>query len=835
MTETPQNSSNESNNKDSLPLFGRANKDSELSNSSSSTQAPNNQKEPEKPKRRIWKGLFWISFVSSFILLPAAAALFYFFTIYPTLPDAKELKEVTYQVPLKIVTQDNKLITEIGTKRRIPLEYPEIPERMTQAIISAEDENFFAHSGVDYKGIARAVYQLVTTGEKKSGGSTITMQVARNFFLTREKSYLRKLNEIILAYKIENELSKEEILALYLNKIFLGYRSYGVAAAAKTYYGRPISELTLDEYAMIAGLPKAPSAYNPIINPERAKLRRDYVLRRMHELNYINDDQLAQALSVEVHAEKHGPIIEVEADYIAEMARSFALENFGEEALQNGLTIVTTLQSHLQKQANIALRHGLQEYERRHGYRGPIQTLEADQLNDQEALLKTLKSIRNFGDLKVAVVTGFEKNQTFVFSQDGESQQIDFKTMEWAAPFISVNRKGKSPKTPQDVLKIGDVIYIQFLNEQWQLAQDPKTESALVSLDSANGQIQALVGGFDYFRSKFNRAIQGKRQVGSNIKPFLYSAALENGMTAATTVNDAPVTFYDRNLEEHWRPENYSGKFYGPTRLRKALALSRNLVSIRLLQQLGVQTGIDYFQRFGFPTEELNRSKNLSLSLGSVQFSPLEVARAYATFSNGGYLIDPHFIAEVRDFEGTVIYRSEPKTVCQTGYCPEDDPQYAPRVIEARNAYIMKSIMKDVVTYGSGRKARALKREDIAGKTGTTNDQKDAWFSGFNPYITTTVWVGFDEPSTLGRYEVGGRAALPIWMEYMQLALQPYPNEEPAMPEGIVTIPVNKETGQAVPADSANALYEIFREENAPEVPKISQQQLENIVDDLFD
>jgi len=842
MTETPQTPSNGSTTKDSLPLFGRANKDAELSSTGqtqySDTADSNHPKKPnrhEKTKRRIWKVLFWLSFASSFIMIPVAAILFYFLTIYPTLPDPKELKEVTYQVPLKIVTQDNKLITEIGTKRRIPLEYPEIPERMTQAIISAEDENFFAHSGVDYKGLARAVYQLVTTGEKKSGGSTITMQVARNFFLTREKSYLRKLNEIILAYKIENELSKGEILALYLNKIFLGYRSYGVAAAANTYYGRPIRELSLDEYAMIAGLPKAPSAYNPIINPERAKLRRDYVLRRMHELNFINDEELAQALAVEVHAEKHGPIIEVEADYIAEMARSFALENFGEEALQNGLTIVTTLQSDLQQQANRALRHGLQEYERRHGYRGPIQTLDADQLNDQETLLKTLKSIRNFGDLKVAVVTGFEKNQTIVFSQEGETQRLDFKTMEWAAPYISVNRKGKSPKTPQDVLKIGDVIYIQMLNNQWQLAQDPKTESALVSLNSANGQIQALVGGFDYFRSKFNRAIQGKRQVGSNIKPFLYSAALENGMTAATTVNDAPVTFYDRNLEEHWRPENYSGKFYGPTRLRKALALSRNLVSIRLLQQLGVQTGIDYFQRFGFPTEELNRSKNLSLSLGSVQFSPLEVARAYAAFSNGGHLIDPYFIEEVRDFEGTTIYRSEPRTVCQTGYCPENDPQYAPRIIEARNAYIMKSIMKDVVTYGSGRKARALKREDIAGKTGTTNDQKDAWFSGFNPYITTTVWVGFDEPSTLGRYEVGGRAALPIWMEYMELALQAYPNEEPSMPEGIVTVPVNKETGQAVSADSADALYEIFREENAPEVPKISQQQLETIVEDLFD
>lgn len=818
-------------NTEQLPLFGSADPDG----IQSETQANLANRATAKPKRKLWKLLFWSSTLGSLFMIPTAAALFYYFTVYPTLPDAAELREVTYQVPLKIVTQDNKLITEIGTKRRIPLEYPEIPQRMTQAIISAEDESFFAHSGVDYKGIARAVYQLVTTGEKRSGGSTITMQVARNFFLSREKTYLRKINEIVLAYKIENELSKEEILALYLNKIFLGYRSYGVAAAAKTYYGKELSELAINEYAMIAGLPKAPSAYNPIINPERAKLRRDYVLRRMHELNYISQAELDEALAVEVHAELHGPIIEVEADYVAEMARAFALEKFGEEALQNGLTIVTTLESQLQQRANQALRHGLQEYERRHGYRGVISKLTPEEMTDKTQLEKALKNIRNYGDLKVAVVKGFDKNTTELFSQEGESLQMDFKSMEWASPYIDVNRVGKKPTKPQDVLQIGDVIYIQYLDDQWQLAQDPKTESALISIDSHNGQIKALVGGFDYFRSKFNRVLQGQRQVGSNIKPFLYSAALENGMTAATTINDAPVTFYDRNLEEHWRPENYSGKFYGPTRLRKALALSRNLVSIRLLQELGVQTGIDYMQRFGFPLEELNRSKNLSLSLGSVQFSPLEVVRAYATFSNGGFLIDPFIIDEVRDFNGSVIYKAEPKTVCQNEYCADDNPLNAPRIIEARNAYIMQSIMKDVVTYGSGKKARALEREDIAGKTGTTNDQKDAWFSGFNPNITTTVWVGFDEPSTLGRYEVGGKAALPIWMEYMALALQPYPNQEPEMPEGLVTVPINPETGQAVPANTPDALFEIFKEENAPEVPKVSQKQLESIVNDLFD
>ena len=819
-----------------LPLFGQADPGRKTPSKPASKKRSPKKSAPKKPqakKRSKVKLFVWLSVLMSMIMLPVAAVLFYAMTIYPTLPDTSELKEITYQVPLKIVTEDDKLITEIGTKRRIPLEYPQIPELMTRAIISSEDENFFSHNGVDFKGLARAVYHLVTTGEKRSGGSTITMQVARNFFLSREKTYLRKLNEIVLAYKIENDLSKEEILALYLNKIFLGYRSYGVAAAAITYYGRPLDQLTLDEYAMIAGLPKAPSAYNPIANPSRAKLRRNYVLRRMLELNYISQDDFEKAVAVEVHAEKHGPIIQVEADYVAEMARGFALDQFGQEALNNGLTIVTTLRSDLQNQANIALRHGLQTYERRHGYRGPIKTLDKTTLEDSEALEEQLREVRNYGDLKVGVVTGFNKQQTQVFSQDGEKLHIDFKTMDWAAPYIDVNRKGKAPKKPQDVLKVGDVIYIQYLNKQWQLAQDPQVESALVSLDSQTGAVQALVGGFDYFRSKFNRAVQGKRQIGSNIKPFLYSAALENGMTAATTINDAPVTFYDKNLEDHWRPENYSGKFYGPTRLRKALALSRNLVSIRLMQKIGIPTAIDYFQQFGFPSGELNRSKNLSLSLGSVQFSPLEMARAYAVFSNGGYLIDPYIIKEVRDFEGKVLYRANPRTVCQTGNCPADIS--SPRVVEERNIFIMDSILKDVVTYGSGKRAKSMQRADIAGKTGTTNDQKDAWFSGFNPYITTSVWVGFDEPSTLGRYEVGGKAALPIWMEYMQLALKPYPNEERVMPEGIESVPVDKETGLAVPANTPNTLFEYFRVENAPEVPKVSQQQLNNIVDELFD
>ena len=812
----------------------QVNNDEAVKDSPSQTSEPNNSPKPRKRKRRFLLWFFAINFIS-FSILVAAAATYYYLTIYPTLPDTAELKEVSYQVPLRIVTQDDKLISEIGTKKRLPLDYSEIPERMTQAIISSEDERFFEHGGVDYKGLARAVFELVTTGQKKSGGSTITMQVARNFYLSKEKTYLRKFNEIILSYKIENDLSKEEILALYLNKIFLGYRSYGVAAAAQTYYGRPISELTLDEYAMIAGLPKAPSAYNPIANPSRAKLRRNYVLRRMNDLNFITEEEMLAAQAVEVHADRYAAIIDIEADYVAEMARAFALEKFGEEALQNGLTIVTTVDSKLQAQASQAVRHGLQRYERRHGYRVEITNLKLDNFEDEKDLLTQLKETSNFGDLTVGIVTEFIKQDTQVLMETGEKISIPFTTMTWAAPYISVNHKGKDPQKPQDVLKVGDVIYLQWFEEQWQLAQDPKTESALVSIDSNDGRIMALIGGYDFFRSKFNRATQGRRQVGSNIKPFLYSAALDNGMTAATTINDAPVVFHDKNLEDVWRPENYSGRFYGPTRLRNALAFSRNLVSVRLLKQLGIDTASDYIQRFGLPAEEINKHRDLSLSLGSVQFTPWEVARAYATFSNTGYLVEPYLISEVRAFDGEILYKAEPKIACNHNQCVPGDERNAPRVIEERNAYIMNTIMQDVIRIGSARKAKELNRQDIAGKTGTTNDQKDAWFSGFNSNMATTVWVGFDSPTTLGRSEVGGRASLPIWMEYMELALQSYPDTPFTQPDGLVNIPIDLETGQAVPINTPGAFSEIFREENAPEIPSVSQKQIEAITEDLFE
>ena len=789
--------------------------------------------EPVKPKRRIIKRLFWLFFWLGLILTLALATAYYI-KIYPTLPDAAELEDVTYQVPLKVVTQDGKLISEIGTKKRIPLEYFEIPRTMTNAIISAEDENFFEHGGVDYKGIARAVYELITTGSKQSGGSTITMQVARNFFLSKERSYLRKFNEIVLSYKIEHQISKQQILSLYLNKIFLGYRSYGVAAAAQTYYDKDLTDLSLDEFAMIAGLPKAPSRYNPIYNPTRAKTRRNYVLRRMHENGYISLPEMQAAQAVPVHAKRSSANIDIEAGYVAEMARQFALDRFGKEALKNGLTITTTIDSQLQAVANSAIRDGLQDYERRHGYRGIIRHLAPTLLTDTEQLLDELDQTKKFGSLEVGVVTQVSAESAQVMMPTEQIITLPLTDLEWAAPYIDTNKTGDKPSAVTQILEAGDVVYLQYWENRWQLAQNPLTEAGLISISPKDGRIFALVGGFDYFKSKFNRVTQAHRQVGSNIKPFLYSSALEKGFTAASIINDAPVVFHDTALEESWRPENYSGRFYGPTRLRNALAHSRNLVSIRLLRQIGIGYAIDYLSRFGFPEDRLRAHRDLSLALGSVQLTPWQVVKGYATFANGGYGIEPYLIDSVTDFNGDILYKAQPLNACKTP-CFEGIPNNAPSVITPQNGYIMTSLMQDVINRGSGRKAKVLGRNDIAGKTGTTNDQKDAWFSGFNPNITTTVWVGFDQPKSLGRYEVGGRAALPIWIDYMREALKPYPNAPFAIPEGLVNIPIDPATGQAVLADEPNAFFEVFREANAPVIRDLSEKRIEEMTQELFE
>lgn len=797
----------------------------------SDNQDSSGQNAPKTKKRSIWKVLFLTAFILG--LIPVLALTAYVIKVYPSLPDASTLKNISYQVPLRIETKDGKLITEIGEKRRLPLEYHQIPERMTQAIISAEDENFYEHGGVDFKGIARAVFELITTGSKQSGGSTITMQVARNFFLSSERSYTRKLNEIILSYKIEHELSKQEIMALYLNKIFLGHRSYGVAAAAKTYYGKELVDLELHEFATIAGLPKAPSAYNPVVNPPRAKQRRNYVLRRMQELGFITQNEMILAQSAPIEVTLTGVRIEVEANYVAEMARRWALEQFGEDALNMGLTIITTIDSQHQEYANQAVRDGLQDYERRHGFRGPLISLVPTVMTNREQILEAIGQFAAPGDLAVGAVTDVTEDQAWLMIRDGSEVKIRFETMQWAARFLDVNHTGPAPESAEDILKKGDVVYIHQQNGEWTLAQNPNVETGMVSLSPRDGAIYSLVGGFDYFKSTFNRATQAKRQLGSAFKPFLYSAALERGYTAASVINDAPVVFHDDALEDIWRPENFSGRFYGPTRIRQAIAYSRNLVPIRLLQDIGIHPTIHHASLFGLPLDELNKQRNLSLALGSAQFTPLEAARAFAVFANGGYLIEPYFVKEVRDFNGKALYKAEPKKSCQL-HCFENDPSLAPQVITPQNAYIMTSMLQDVIQYGTGRSARVLDRMDIAGKSGTTNQQFDGWFIGYNPDVVSSVWVGFDNPSSLGRRETSGRAALPIWINYMREALKEFPDAPFLQPEGLVHIPIDPNTGTPVPADTPKAIFELFYEKNAPEIPDVTPTNLRDLTRELF-
>ncbi len=760
-------------------------------------------------------------------LIAAGAGYAY---LAPRLPSIERLKDVRLQVPLRIYSRDRKLVAEFGEKRRDPLRLDQVPETLIKAVLAAEDERFYEHPGVDWQGLTRAVLYLLRTGRKGPGGSTITMQVARNFFLGREKTYLRKLNEILLALKIERELDKDEILELYFNKIFLGNRAYGVGAAAKVYYGRPLGELSLAQLAMIAGLPKAPSRFNPIANPRRALERRDYVLGRMRELGLIDEPTYAAASAAPVTARLHELAVEVEAPYVAEMVRAEMEARYGEAAFTAGYKVYTTIDSRRQRAANAALREALIAYDERHGYRGPELTVELPA--SAEARPALLADVPVIGGLPPALVLAVEERSATVYVKGFGEAEIPWKGIVWARRYHSENRRGPSPKKAAEVLAPGDVVRVRLTEEGWRLSEIPEVEGALVSLDPDDGAIVALAGGFDFRRSKFNRAVQAQRQPGSNFKPFLYSAALENGFTAASLINDAPVVFDDPSLEAAWRPENYSGKFFGPTRLRVALYKSRNLVSIRLLRAIGIERAVEYIQRFGLDPERLPR--NLSLALGSGTFTPLEIATGYAVFANGGYKVEPYLIERIEEWDGRSAYQARPARVCEA--CrkaravpaaddpggrepPDGDPQavrLAPRVIPAENAWIMGSILRDVIRRGTGRKARALGRKDLAGKTGTTNDQKDAWFSGFNRRLVTTTWVGFDRLAPLGRYETGARAALPMWMAYMRSALEGVPEEIMAEPEGIVRARIDPRTGKLASASDPEAVFEIFRVGRAP-------------------
>jgi penicillin-binding protein 1A len=765
---------------------------------------------------------FFLFLLFTGIIASAVLAVFLYVKIEPQLPSTEVLRDVQLQEPLRIYSRDRRLLAEFGDKRRSPVNIEDVSPALIDAFLAAEDDHFYEHSGVDIPGLMSAAFELVRTGKKRRGASTITMQVARNFFLSTEKTYWRKLTEILLALRIEGSLSKDEILELYLNKIYLGHHAYGVEAASQVYYGKSINELTLAQMATIAALPKAPSRINPINDPVATVERRNYILGRMQQLGYIEQDAWEQAVAEPDEAALHKVKSEVSAAYVTEMVRLELVRGYGTSVYTSGFEVITTLDVTRQTAANTAVRKGLLDYSRRHGYRGAEAHFNLEE-HDPGELSALLKDFPVYGGLQSGLVTGVDKQSAAVLLADQSTITIPWEGMSWARPFISVNRMGKSPKQAADILAAGDVIRIKQQDDgNWMLEQLPGVEGALVSLRPTDGALLALVGGFDFRLSKFNRATQAKRQPGSSFKPVIYSAALEKGFTPASMINDAPVVFDDPKLESTWRPENYSGEFFGPTRLREALYRSRNLVSIRILRAIGAGYAADYAERFGFNSEEL--PKDLTLALGSATVTPMQMAKAYAVLANGGYLVEPYFIHRIYDAAGEVVFTADPAIACP--HCPEaldaintpnaEQLNLAQQKLTPQNVWLMTSMMRDVIQHGTGRKARVLGRTDLAGKTGTTNDQKDAWFSGFNHALVTTAWVGFDKLEPLGRGETGGRAALPVWIDYMAVALQGVQEQKQEPPEGLVTVRIDPATGLLAGSGQTDAIFETFREENVP-------------------
>jgi penicillin-binding protein 1A len=700
--------------------------------------------------------LIWLAILFIIVIVGVfAASYLVYYRLASELPDVTTLHNVRYEVPLSIYSKDKQLIAQFGGNKRIPVKIEDVPKQLINAFLAAEDDSFFEHPGVDYKGLIRAALQLAITGKKKQGGSTITMQVTRNFLLSSEKTYTRKLKEIILALKIEQEYTKDKILELYLNQIYMGHSAYGVVAAAQTYYGKSLKDLTLAEQAMIAGLPKAPSSYNPVTDKERALERRNYVLQRMLELSYITQDDYDTAVKQDSTAKLQYHSSDFSAPFIAEMVRQYLHDKYGDEVYTLGLKIYTTIDSHLQKAAEKALRNALHTYDERHGYR--IAKLESA----DNKLPPKIDPI--IGDTLAATVINVDK------SGDAKAKLYNDKTID-----ISSDKIKWGGNKAKNYLKPGVSIRVRLLkNGVWGLSQAPEVEGAMVSMNPANGAILSLVGGFEFNQNKFNRAVQAKRQPGSGFKPIIYTTALEEGYTAASMINDAPIAIFDPSLGRIWKPENSTKKFYGPTTLRKGLTYSRNMVAIQLLKEMGIQKGIATGERFGFTKDQL--PPGLSLALGSGYASPLQMARMYSVFANGGFLVDPYFIDRIESHEGKVIFQADPKIACASCNKPEEK-NVAPRIISPGINFIMNSLMRDVIKLGTATDAKVLGRSDLAGKTGTTNDQRDAWFNGFVPNKhVASAWVGFDNFKPLGHYETGGVAALPMWIEYMRTALKNTP------------------------------------------------------------
>ncbi|SFU82943.1 peptidoglycan glycosyltransferase/peptidoglycan DD-transpeptidase MrcA [Xenorhabdus koppenhoeferi] len=807
------------------------------------------------------------------ILLGTASIFGLYKYIEPQLPDVATLKDVRLQTPMQVFSADGELIAQYGEKRRLPLTLSEMPPLMMKAFIATEDSRFYEHHGVDPIGIIRAASVIMMSGQATQGASTITQQLARNFFLSPEKTLIRKAKEAFLAIKIEQLLTKDEILELYLNKIYLGQRAYGVGAAAQVYFGKTVNELTLSEMAMIAGLPKAPSTFNPLYSYDRAVNRRNVVLGRMLEEGYITQHQYNEAREEKLVARYHGPQIVFSAPYLTEMARQEMINRYSENAYTDGYKVYTTITHKAQLAAVNAVRTNVIDYDIRHGYRGAQEVLwKASQPAwDQAQIINKLKTLPKYGPLVPAVVTKSGTNQAEVMLADGSKVELTMAGVRWARPFKTDGLQGAAPRSVIEVIHAGEQIWVRKVNDIWWLAQLPQVNAALVSINPMDGAVEALVGGFDFELSKFNRVTQSLRQVGSNIKPFLYTAAMDKGLTLASLLNDAPISRWDSGAGTDWRPKNSPPTYNGPIRLRQGLGQSKNVVMVRAMRAMGVDYAADYLKRFGLPGENIVRTE--SLALGSPSFTPMQLVRGYAVMANGGYLVDPYFITRIEDNEGKVLFEARPKLACpqcenipviygetarsielsedsiedvahsdepQDSALPPqpdlervstntnvDDQQYAPHVISTPLAFLIHDALNTNVFgepgwMGTGwRAARDLKRRDIGGKTGTTNSSKDAWFSGYGPDRVATVWIGFDEHSrSLGRTPVlkgegGAKTAQPIWDDFMKVVLGGVPEKIMEQPVGIVSVTIDRATGKLSNGGS-NTREEYFIEGTQP-------------------
>lgn len=790
----------------------------------------------------------------------------------PSLPSSEGMRNTPLQVPLRVYTRSGALIMQIGEQRRVPVSYAEIPPLVREAFLAAEDDRFFEHGGVDYFSMLRSLWVDVRGGEFTQGGSTITMQTARNMFLNKDKHIQRKLQEVFVTLRMERDFSKQQILETYLNVIFFGQRAYGVAAAAEVYFGKPLNELSVAEAATLAGLPQAPSSDNPVTSPQRATERRRYVLHRMQALHYIDAETARRAGQEEIHAREFAPHYDVEAPYVAEMARQKVIERFGEAAINQGYRAITTIDGRLQVAANRALRLGLIEYDRRHGYRGALRNVTLGTSVEPRQLEALLAGLPAVGNLQSAVVVSVAPTAARVYVRGGGFAQIDAEGVSWA--------RGKSGAKVDAILRRGDLIYVLGTPPgALQLGQIPEAQGALVALDPQDGAIAALIGGFDYFSNAYNRVTQAHRQPGSGFKPFLYSDALEHEFTPSSIIMDAPIVVADQGVEQTWRPENDGGTFSGPTRLREALVHSRNLVSIRLLRAIGASDVIDYAARFGFDRSAM--PNNLTLALGTLTATPLQVATGYVTFANGGYKVEPYFIERIENAAGETVWRDSPKIVCAacdtadgtsagaasgdaqagaptaaTGAAqpllvttgkltlapPEAErlvpmvpaAQRAPRVISAANAWLMDDIMADVIKRGTGRRALVLGRSDLSGKTGTTNESRNTWFNGFNQNLEATVWVGFDQERPLGEGEEGASVAVPIWVRLMREGLRGVPDVPRPMPGGLIVQRIDALTGLLAPQGDSNTLQEYFFADKLPAAGNASNTPANNGSEPLF-